>query len=97
VRYLNTLSLPRDETCLHLLEASCEADMRAVVEQAAIDVDRVVLEEQIDPREEESRTRPSKTDWTPLWEVSQCHQRHAPRVTLACKKGEKLLHAVVWT
>ena len=50
VRYLNTLCLPRDETCLHLLEASCEADVRAVAQRAAIDVDRVVLAERIDPR-----------------------------------------------
>ena len=49
VRYLNTLCLPRDETCLHLLEASCEEDVRIVVERAAIDVDRVVLAEQIGP------------------------------------------------
>jgi hypothetical protein len=50
VRYVDTIFLPRDETCLHLLEASCEADVRAVVERAAIDVDRVVPAEQIDPR-----------------------------------------------
>lgn len=48
VRYLDTIFLPRDETCLHLVEAPCEADVRTVVERAAIEVDRVVLAEQID-------------------------------------------------
>jgi hypothetical protein len=52
VRYLDTIYLPGDETCLHLLDAPCEADVRAVVERAAIEVDRVVLAEQIDPRRE---------------------------------------------
>ena len=53
VRYLDTIFLPRDETCLYLLEASCEADVRAVAERAAIEVDRVVLAEQIDPRRQD--------------------------------------------
>jgi hypothetical protein len=53
VRYLDTIFLPGDETCLHLCEAPREADVRAAAERAAIEVDRVVLAEQIDPRREE--------------------------------------------
>jgi hypothetical protein len=36
-----------------LLDAPCEADVRAVAERAAIEVDRVVLAEQIDPRRQD--------------------------------------------
>jgi hypothetical protein len=54
VRYLDTIFLPGDETCLHLLEAPCEADVRTVAERAAIEVDRVVLAEQIDEGSEGS-------------------------------------------
>jgi hypothetical protein len=50
VRYLDTIFLPGDETCLHVLEAPHEAGVRAVAERAAIEVDRVVLAEQIEPR-----------------------------------------------
>lgn len=50
VLYLDTIFLPGDETCLHLLEASSEADVRAVAGLAGIDVDRVVPAEQIEPR-----------------------------------------------
>ena len=53
VRYVGTIFLPGDETCLHVLEAPCEADVRAVAELAAIDVDRVVPAEQIDLGREE--------------------------------------------
>ncbi len=49
VRYLDTIFLPTDETCLHLFEARCEADVRAVAKRAGIDVDRVVPAEQIEP------------------------------------------------
>ena len=42
VRYVGTIFLPGDETCLHLFEAGSEADVRAVVRRAGIDVDRVV-------------------------------------------------------
>jgi hypothetical protein len=48
VRYVGSIFLPGDETCLHVLEAPCEADVRAVAELAAIDVDRVIPAEQID-------------------------------------------------
>jgi hypothetical protein len=49
VSYLDTLFLPGDETCLHVLEAPSEADVLAVAERAAIEVERVVLAEQLDP------------------------------------------------
>jgi hypothetical protein len=48
VRYVGTIFLPGDETCLHVFEAPCEADVQAVAELAAIEVDRVVPAEQID-------------------------------------------------
>lgn len=48
VRYLDTIFLPGDETCLHVFEAPSEADARALAERALIDVDRVVLAEQVD-------------------------------------------------
>jgi len=50
VRYVGSLFLPSDETCLHVLDAPSEADVRVVAGRAAIEVDRVVLAEQIDPR-----------------------------------------------
>jgi hypothetical protein len=49
VRYIHTIFLPGDETCLHLFEAGSEADVRAVARRAGIDVDRVVAAEQIEP------------------------------------------------
>ncbi len=49
VSYLDTIFLPTDETCLHLVEAVREADVRAVATRAGIDVDRVVPAEQIEP------------------------------------------------
>ena len=49
VRYLDTIFLPGDETCLHLFEADSEADVRAVARQAGIDIDRIVPAEQIEP------------------------------------------------
>ena len=53
VRYVDTIFLPGDEICLHVLEAPCEADVRAVAERAAIDFDRVVLAEQVDLEREQ--------------------------------------------
>ena len=53
MRYVGSIFLPGDETCLHVLEAPCEADVRAVAELAAIDVDRVIPAEQIDTGYEE--------------------------------------------
>ena len=50
VRYLDTIFLPGDETCFHLLEAGSEADVRAVALRAGIDADRVVPASQIEPR-----------------------------------------------
>jgi hypothetical protein len=47
VRYVDTIFLPGDETCLHVLEAGSESDVRTVVRRAGIDVDRVVPAEQI--------------------------------------------------
>ena len=56
VRYVHTIFLPGDETCLHLFEADSEAEVRAVARRAGIDADRVVPAEQIGPRE---------ADWGP--------------------------------
>ena len=60
VRYLDTIFLPTDETCLHLFEAVSEADVRAVAHRAGIDVDRVVPAEQIDPFDSSSSTTTGK-------------------------------------
>jgi hypothetical protein len=81
VRYLDTIFLPGDETCLHLLEAPCEADVRAVAERAAIEVDRVVLAEQLHPREE-SRTGSSETEGSPVRGVAV-----SPASRTACDVG----------
>jgi hypothetical protein len=51
VRYLHTIFLPEDETCLHLFEADSEADVRAVARRAGLDVDRVVQAEQVEASE----------------------------------------------
>jgi hypothetical protein len=57
VRYVDTIFLPGDETCLHLFEADSEADVRAVARQAGIDIDRIVPAEQIAPSESGWRRR----------------------------------------
>ena len=51
VRYVHTIFVPEDETCLHLFEADSEADVRAVVRRAGLDVDRVLQTEQVEPSE----------------------------------------------
>ena len=51
VRYVETIFLPGDETCLYTFEAESAADVRAVLRQAGIEVDRIVPAEQIEPRE----------------------------------------------
>jgi hypothetical protein len=51
VRYVDTIFLPTDETCLHLFEAGSEADVRIVARRAGLEVDRVVPAEQIQPRQ----------------------------------------------
>jgi len=51
VRYVDTIFLPGDETCLHMFEADAAADVRAVLRLAGIDVDRVVPAEQVEPPE----------------------------------------------
>ena len=56
VRYLETIFLPTDETCLHVLEAASEANVRAAAARAGIDVDRVVPAEQIEPCDTSSLT-----------------------------------------
>ena len=48
VRYVSTIFLPADETCLHVFEADSEADVLAVTRQAGIEVDRIVPAEQIE-------------------------------------------------
>jgi hypothetical protein len=62
VRYVDTIFLPSDETCLHLFEAGSEADVRAVARRAGIDVDRVVPTEQLEPRDAGSRPQGSGTE-----------------------------------
>ena len=47
VRYVSTIFLPGDETCLHVFEADSEADVLAVTRQAGIEVDRIVPAEQV--------------------------------------------------
>jgi Protein of unknown function (DUF4242) len=51
VRYLDTIFLPGDETCLHLFEADSEANVRAAARQAGVEVDRIVRAEQIERRQ----------------------------------------------
>ena len=51
VRYLDTIFLPGDETCLHLFEADSEAYVWAVARRAGLDVDRVLRAEQVEPSE----------------------------------------------
>jgi hypothetical protein len=51
VRYVDTIFLPSDETCLHRFEAGSEAEVRAVARRVGIDVDRVVPAERIEPVE----------------------------------------------
>jgi hypothetical protein len=51
VRYVDTIFLPGDETCLHLFEADSESDVWAATRQAGIEVDRIVPAVQIEPRE----------------------------------------------
>jgi hypothetical protein len=49
MRYVDTIFLPGDETCLHLFEADSAADVRAVLRYAGLEADRVVPAEQIEP------------------------------------------------
>jgi hypothetical protein len=49
MRYVDTIFLPGDETCLHLFEADSAADVRAVLRYAGLEVDRVVPAERIEP------------------------------------------------
>ena len=51
VRYVHTIFVPEDETCLHLFEADSEADVRAVARQAGLQVDRLLRAEQVEPTE----------------------------------------------
>ena len=51
VRYVDTIFLPGDETCLHMFEADSAADVQAVLRLAGIEVDRIVPAEQIESRE----------------------------------------------
>ena len=51
IRYLDTIFLSGDETCLHLFEAASEACVRAAAERAGIDVDRVVPAEHVGQHE----------------------------------------------
>ena len=51
VRYVDTIFLPGDETCMHTFEADSAADVQAVLRLAGIEVDRIMPAEQIDSRE----------------------------------------------
>jgi hypothetical protein len=54
VRYVSTIFLPGDETCIDLFEADSEADVLAVTRQAGIEVDRILPAEQIEQKERQS-------------------------------------------
>jgi hypothetical protein len=51
VRYVRTIFLPEDETCLHLFEADSEEDVRSVARRACIEIDRLVVVEQVEAGE----------------------------------------------
>jgi hypothetical protein len=42
VRYLRSIFVPQDETCFHIFEAGCEADVRDAAARAGIHAERVV-------------------------------------------------------
>jgi hypothetical protein len=42
VRYLRSIFVPQDETCFHIFEASCEADVRDAAARAGIHAERVL-------------------------------------------------------
>ena len=62
VRYVSTIFLPGDETCLYLFEADSEADVLAVTRQAGIEVDRIVPAEQIELDKVGSRVQGSEKE-----------------------------------
>jgi hypothetical protein len=49
VRYIDAVFLPDDEISLHLFEASCDVDVRAVVRRAGLIADRIVPATKIRP------------------------------------------------
>ena len=51
MRYVETIFLPGDETCMHTFEADSAADVQAVLRLAGIEGDRIVPAEQIELRE----------------------------------------------
>ena len=51
VRYVETIFLPGDETCLHTFEAESAVVVQAVLRSAGIEVDRIVPAEQLESRE----------------------------------------------
>jgi hypothetical protein len=65
VRYVDTIFLPNDETCLHLFKAPSEADVRAVTRQAAIEADRIMPAERIEQREVGWRVHGSEKEGQP--------------------------------
>jgi hypothetical protein len=42
VRYLRSILIPGDETCLHLVEADCAENVAEAFEQAGLAADRIV-------------------------------------------------------
>jgi hypothetical protein len=42
VRYLRSIFVPQDETCFHIFEAGCEADVRDAAARAGIHAERVL-------------------------------------------------------
>ena len=42
VRYLRSILIPGDETCLHLVEADCAEHVAEAFEQAGLEADRIV-------------------------------------------------------
>ena len=43
VRYLRSIVIPGDETCLHLVEAASVEEVAAALEQAGLQADRIVV------------------------------------------------------
>ena len=65
MRFVETIFLPNDETCLHAFEADSAAEVRAVIRLAGIDVDRIVPAEQIESREIGSSLHGPEKEETP--------------------------------
>lgn len=52
VRYLRSILIPGDETCLHLVEAACAEHVAKAFERAGLAADRIVEAVDLDQRRE---------------------------------------------